>query len=152
MTVPSSPLVVACPTCGERLGVRAADIGKRGKCRKCGAVFRIAGKGGAVEAAKPQAAQSDGGAKTEAPPQPTTVTFPCSLCQTRITAAVANVGKAVKCPDCGRRNVIPPPTPVAAPKTPAAMSGEQFDLWGVDEAPNPEELAARTPTLHPVVC
>jgi predicted RNA-binding Zn-ribbon protein involved in translation (DUF1610 family) len=74
------------------------------------------------------------------------------LCATRITAHVAHVGKSLKCPDCGRKNVIPPPAVVVPPKTPAAMSGEQFDIWGVDEAPSPAELRAHSPTLHPVVC
>ncbi len=56
----------------------------------------------------------------------------------------------MKCPDCGRRNVIPPPTIAAAPKVPAAMSGAQYGVWDVDVAPG--ELAARTPLLHPVEC
>ena len=54
MAASSSPLAVACPKCGERLGVRAEDVGKRGKCRRCGAVFRIGMEGGEGDA-KPQA-------------------------------------------------------------------------------------------------
>jgi hypothetical protein len=32
------------------------------------------------------------------------------------------------------------------------MNGPQLDLWGVDEGPNGADLAARSKTLHPVVC
>jgi predicted RNA-binding Zn-ribbon protein involved in translation (DUF1610 family) len=62
------------------------------------------------------------------------------------------VGKEVKCPDCGRKNKIPPPPAPAAPRIPAAMSGEQFELWGPDEAPMPAVQAKHTPRLHPVHC
>lgn len=46
-----------------------------------------------------------------------------------------DVGRTVACPDCGRKNVIPPPPKAKKPVTPAAMEGEQYELWGVDEAP-----------------
>jgi hypothetical protein len=84
------------------------------------------------------------------PKPPTTVTFPCELCETRLTASVVDVGKEMKCPDCGRRNVIPAPTIAAAPKVPAAMGGDQYGLWDFDVAPG--DVAAKTPTLHPVEC
>jgi hypothetical protein len=32
------------------------------------------------------------------------------------------------------------------------MSGAQYGLWGVDDAPLPDELAAKAPKLHPVQC
>ena len=173
-TTPLPLRSVGCPRCGELLGVRAVDVGKRGKCRKCGAVFFIEGEGAApvAGAAKTQA----GGAKPPAtadlrqaagtaaaviaapkaepapPPQPTTVTFPCDLCETRLTARLADVGKRMKCPDCGRVNVIPPPAAVAAAKTPAAMGGAQYGLWGVDEGPNTPGSTAQSPRLHPVEC
>jgi DNA-directed RNA polymerase subunit M/transcription elongation factor TFIIS len=150
MTVPSAtPLFVECPDCGQRLAVRAEDRGRRGRCQQCGRVFLIgeasAATGATVSANPPQSAPI-------VPPAATTVTFSCSLCQTRITVAVANVGKTVKCPDCGRRNVIPAPPKLAPKRPPAAMAGDQFELWGVDDAPTPAQLVARTPTLHPVEC
>src|SRR5215213_6180483 len=114
--LPSSPRSVACPACGQRLGVRDADVGKRGKCTQCGEVFligteraeRVAGGGKApgnagvkeptqgAGVAKPQAAPA-----RPAPPKPATVTFACELCETRLTGQVADIGKAMKCPDCG---------------------------------------------------
>jgi len=135
------PQFVACPACGERLAVRAEQFGHKGQCRKCGAVFRIGEK-----SEQDRAHSADGGRP------PVTTTFPCSLCETRITVKLKDVGKTVQCPDCGRKNVIPPPTPVQAPKAPAAMSGDQYGLWAIGEGPSQEELRARTPKLHPVEC
>ncbi|HMP08533.1 MAG TPA: hypothetical protein PJ982_19465, partial [Lacipirellulaceae bacterium] len=66
---------------------------------------------------------------------PATVTFECSLCQTRITALTVDVGRRVACPDCGRKNIIPPPPKPKQAVVPAAMEGEQYELWGVDEVP-----------------
>lgn len=36
--------------------------------------------------------------------------------------------------------------------TPAAMEGEQFEVWGVDEAPLPAEMIAKQEKLIPVAC
>jgi len=36
-------LHVACPSCGERGGISAEQVGIRIKCRKCGQTFRVAG-------------------------------------------------------------------------------------------------------------
>ena len=36
--------------------------------------------------------------------------------------------------------------------TPAAMEGEQFEVWGVDEAPLPAEMIAKQERLIPVAC
>jgi len=32
------------------------------------------------------------------------------------------------------------------------MHGQQYGLWGVDEAPMPKEIAARQPKFYPVWC
>jgi DNA-directed RNA polymerase subunit RPC12/RpoP len=77
------------------------------------------------------------------------VSFDCSLCQTRITALVADVGKKVACPDCGRKNVVPPPPAPKKPVVPAAMEGEQYQLWGVDETPT---VDPREQQLFPFEC
>ncbi|MBA3480658.1 MAG: hypothetical protein H0T51_02480 [Pirellulales bacterium] len=147
----SSPtLSVACPACGERLAVHAETIGKRAKCRQCGKVFRLVGEKNPSADAPAVGPNPDPPLAPKPKPQPTTVTFPCELCETRITASIADVGKSTKCPDCGRRNLIPAPTIAAAPKVPAAMGGDQYGLWGVDAAP--DDVSARTPMLHPVEC
>jgi DNA-directed RNA polymerase subunit M/transcription elongation factor TFIIS len=81
--------------------------------------------------------------------KPTIVTFSCSLCDTRITVSASHVGKQVKCPDCGRINLVPPPPPRKKPVIPAAMSGPQYELWDADESPKPVAPKRR---LHPVYC
>jgi DNA-directed RNA polymerase subunit M/transcription elongation factor TFIIS len=143
--VPSSS--IACPACGQKLAVRAEDRGRKGKCLRCGEVFRI--EPGEKDDRNQSSRQDDD--RWEAA-LPVTLTFSCELCATRLTARVADVGRPVKCPDCGRRNIIPPPAPLQAPKKPAAMTGAQYALWDVDDAPPPDELAAKAAKLHPVEC
>ena len=109
-SLPSSLRFVVCPECATKLQVRADDAGRRGQCRQCGRIFQIALDLRQM-GAKPERASK--------PMQPTTVTFACELCETRLTARLADVGRPVKCPDCGRRNVIPQPTAAPRPKTPA---------------------------------
>lgn len=156
MSAPSPPpLFVECPDCGERLAVRAADRGRRGRCQACGRVFLIGDPPPAGPPPQPARVSQSSASAGPAPIVPAaakTLTFSCSLCQTRITAAIANVGQTVKCPDCGRRNLIPAPPKQAPKRAPAAMAGDQFELWGVDEAPTSAQIVARTPTLHPVEC
>ncbi len=88
-----------------------------------------------------------------APAPPETFTFSCSLCDTRITVRTADVGKRIACPDCGRKNVIPEPPAPRAPVVPAAMGGEQLEVWGVDELEFGEPArSAASPRFHPVEC
>jgi DNA-directed RNA polymerase subunit RPC12/RpoP len=124
---------VSCPGCGERLGVRPEDAGRQARCAKCGHVFGIGAAGHAGDA--PPAAAPAAAPVVPEEPLPALVSFECSLCQTRITAMTVDVGRKVACPDCGRKNVIPPPPKAKKAVTPAAMEGEQYELWGVDEAP-----------------
>jgi DNA-directed RNA polymerase subunit M/transcription elongation factor TFIIS len=142
---------VRCPGCNERLGVRDEDAGRKARCTKCGRVFLI-GEGrrtdGSAQVAAPLASPT--APLPEEPAAPTLVTFECSLCQTRMTARVADVGRRVACPDCGRRNVIPPPPKPRKSTPPPALAGEQYDLWGVDE--RPWESGPGAPPLHAVEC
>jgi DNA-directed RNA polymerase subunit RPC12/RpoP len=96
-------------------------------------VFTIGAAGHSVDA--PQAAAPSAAPVASDEPLPVHVSFECSLCQTRITAMTVDVGRKVACPDCGRKNVIPPPPKAKKAVVPAAMEGEQYELWGVDEAP-----------------
>jgi DNA-directed RNA polymerase subunit M/transcription elongation factor TFIIS len=145
---------VQCPSCGEQLEVRREDAGRKGQCLACGRVFRL---GEAPQAAAPAPAEAAMPTVPASPPpaekprQSELVTFSCSLCDTRITARAADVGKRIACPDCGRKNVIPPPPPPKAPVIPAAMEGDQFELWGVDESPTAERSSVAS-KLHPVEC
>ena len=62
------------------------------------------------------------------------------------------VGKKLKCGDCGRLNVVPPPPPPKKPNIPAALEGEQYELWDADEQPLPSELVAHQPKYIAVTC
>jgi DNA-directed RNA polymerase subunit M/transcription elongation factor TFIIS len=156
MSAPQSPpspqKFVRCPGCREQLGVRPEDAGRRAKCSKCGKVFLIGG--GSSDVTVPaNSSASPIGPVAPLPPEPNVpefVTFECSLCQTRMSARIADVGRMAACPDCGRRNKIPPPPKPKQVKPPAALSGEQYDLWGVDETP--WLGAANEPKLIPVEC
>ncbi|MBX3425256.1 MAG: hypothetical protein KF688_06210 [Pirellulales bacterium] len=143
MPVPD-PTVVAlsCPKCGQRVAVRAEMAGRNGKCPRCGEVFPISvvGTGLAPPVPPPK------------PPAPKHVSFNCSLCDTRMTVSASIVGRKVACPDCGRVQRVPPPPSPPAPTIPAAMLGEQYELWGPDEAPLPAEIAARQRPVLSVPC
>jgi len=65
---------------------------------------------------------------------------------------VEDVGLNAKCPDCGRLTKVPPPPKPRQKKKPEAMHGQQYGLWGVDEAPMAKEIAARQPKFYPVWC
>lgn len=158
MSAAPGPTFVRCPGCGERLGVRTEDAGKKARCGKCGLVFVIDAnaEGGAGAArVQPQAPADDRPRPQFDDDLPASVTFACSLCDTRITAASRNVGKKVKCPDCGRINRIPPPEQRKAKALPAAMEGEQIELHAVDARTWEDQQTTAPPpaaALHPVEC
>ena len=73
----------------------------------------------------------------------------CRVCQTLMYGRLDQVGKPIKCPDCGAQTIVlPPPQPVKPKKQPAALEGEQYELWGVDEAPSVAEHAGGPAEVH----
>jgi DNA-directed RNA polymerase subunit M/transcription elongation factor TFIIS len=106
--------------------------GRKGRCAKCGAVFRVPAIPPAVV------------------PQYIPVT--CRVCQTLMYGRPDQVGKPIKCPDCYVETIVPPPKIVKPKKPLAAMEGEQYELWGVDEAPSVAEMLAAEPKYVAVVC
>ncbi|RIK71223.1 MAG: hypothetical protein DCC67_20355 [Planctomycetota bacterium] len=149
---PTALSIVRCPRCGEQLGVRTEDVGKKARCRECGGVFRL-GRAASEGADRPGASTAPPpGDEPPAAPPPAVVSFACELCQTRLTTAAANVGRRLACPDCGRQNIVPAP---AAPKPtlpPPAMEGAQYGVWGIDQEPDAARLNQLNAHLHPVVC
>src|SRR4029079_8573855 len=81
--------------------------------------------------------------KPAGPPQP--VGFECRVCGTRLYGPADKVGKKVKCPDCGAGTVIPEPPKPKGKVMPAALEGEQYELWDIDEQPLPSEMVASQP-------
>jgi DNA-directed RNA polymerase subunit M/transcription elongation factor TFIIS len=62
------------------------------------------------------------------------------------------VGQRIKCGDCGRLNEVPPPPAPKKPNIPAALEGEQYELWDAEEQPLPSELVAHQPRYIAVSC
>ena len=68
-------------------------------------------------------------------------------------ARLDQVGESVKCPDCGAQTIVPPPRPVKPQKQPAALAAEdQYEVWGVDEAPSLADMVAAQPAYIALQC
>ena len=129
MSMPSSPTrLFVCDQCGATLPVEPEHAGKKCRCGKCGKVMLVPGDA------------SD----EPAEPTPQYVAFNCILCDTRLSARVEDVGLKAKCPDCGKLTKVPPPPKPRPKRIPKSMHGQQYGLWGVDEAPLPKEIAEAT--------
>lgn len=139
---------VACPKCGAQYGFPDDMLGRKGRCAQCGTQFVVPAPTAAFKPATPTKPESDETAEQ----QPKHVGFECRLCATRMYAHVQDVGKKMKCPDCGVLTVIPPPPPPKKKNMPAALEGEQYELWAPDAAPLPSELVAHQPKYIAVVC
>jgi DNA-directed RNA polymerase subunit M/transcription elongation factor TFIIS len=88
----------------------------------------------------------------EPPSQPSYVEFWCRACDTRLVANAADAGRKAKCVECGAINLVPKPKVVEKPREPAAMQGQQYGVWEVNKAPDPEQLRAAQAKLFPVYC
>jgi DNA-directed RNA polymerase subunit M/transcription elongation factor TFIIS len=118
--------------------------GRKGRCAKCGEVFRVP----ALE--KQASLKPPAPAKPEPVPQHIPVT--CRVCQTLMYGRLDQVGKSIKCPDCGAQSVVPPPTIEKPKKQPAAIEGDQYEVWGADDAPSLAEIIASQPKYIAVEC
>lgn len=85
-------------------------------------------------------------------PRPQLIGLECRACGTRLYGRSEQVGKRLKCPDCGALNLLKAPVAPKPKKAPAALEGEQYEVWGPDEQPLPSELAALQPKYIAVVC
>lgn len=126
-------MAVKCPKCGAHFDVGIALAGQLARCR-CQYVFPLPA------------------AKSAPPPQSQYIGISCRLCGTRMFGTPDQVGRALKCLDCGAATVLKPPEPEKPLRTPAALEGEQYEVWGVDEAPPVSQLLATQPTYVPIVC
>ncbi len=89
---------------------------------------------------------------TPASDPPQLIGVECRVCDTRLYGRLDQVGKKLKCPDCGAGTVVPRPPKPKPKNIPAALEGEQYELWGVDEQPLPSQLLARQPVYIAVRC
>lgn len=145
-TSTTQTLAVTCPKCGARFRLAAEMAGKKGRCAKCGDVFRVPAAAAPVPSpAKPL--------PTKGAPAPKPIAVYCRVCQTLMYGRADQIGHQLKCPDCGALNVVPkPPHEATARHAPAALQGEQYEVWGVDEAPSVAEMIAAQPKYIAVLC
>src|SRR5262245_17002793 len=127
-------LKLACPKCGAKYEVPATMAGKSGPCAKCGTLIKVPAAVATAVAVKPAAPRK------KATPTTQYVPIDCRVCQTHFYGRPEQIGKELKCPDCGAANIVRPPREAPAKKQPAALEGEQYEVYGVDEQPLPSEL------------
>jgi len=169
-TPPIESLAIKCPKCGAKFRLAAELAGKRGRCAKCGDVFRVpaatqsvkplAGLTAATAAPQTRTKPASETPPTEQPtartkqpkPAPQPIPVYCHVCQTLMYGRPNQVGHPLKCPDCGAATVVPPPPVEKAHKPLAAMEGEQYEVWDVDDAPSVAEMIATQPKYVAVLC
>ena len=71
-----------CEHCAHKISVRDKDIGRQGKCQKCGGVIVV-------------------------PTESTIIDFLCEYCDRRISVPKSHAGKKVICPKCRNMFIIP---------------------------------------------
>ena len=130
--------LLVCNACGAVLPVGEEHLGKKCRCGRCGEVNVVAEE-------TPRRSQQS--SQAEKP-----IYFFCRVCDTRLGARVKHVGRKAKCPDCGALTRVPSPPQPAPPNQPKAMHGQQYGVWGVDDAPSPAEIAEKQPKFFAVWC
>jgi DNA-directed RNA polymerase subunit RPC12/RpoP len=140
-------LSVDCPGCGAHYDFPPSMAGRRGSCASCGTEFAV------PAIAKPAASKPahifD---EDDQPSIPQYIAVECRVCQTRMYGSPDQIGKEIKCPDCGARSVVPQPPPPKRKNIPPAMEGEQYELWDADVQPLPSQLVATQPNYIAVRC
>ncbi|MDA8746506.1 hypothetical protein N9N28_17925, partial [Rubripirellula amarantea] len=123
----------------------AEHIGRRTRCPNCKSPFEVQPAESTPVPTPEQEALDD-------PPAVMHVGVNCQLCGTRMYGRLDQVGQLMKCPDCDTKTVLPPPEPPKGPVMPAAMLGEQYELWEGDDQPWGITLAAAQAELIAVHC
>jgi predicted Zn finger-like uncharacterized protein len=150
--------MIACPHCGARFAVPASLAGRKARCDACNEPFVVPALDSSAEqkhspkevASSKVAPQKTTKAPPASPPQ--LVGFECRVCGTRLYGSSDKVGKKLKCPDCGAGTTIPEPPKPKTKNMPAALEGEQYELWDIDEQPLPSELVAAQPRYINITC
>lgn len=139
-----------CPECQAQYRVALAHAGRITQCHKCQTRFRIQPLQADSARASDIAEKETGG--TDDAETPTHVGVNCRLCGTRMYGRLRQVGQKLTCPDCKSQTVLPPPRPRRPPTVPAAMQGEQYELWEEEEQPWGSRLAAEQEQQIRVCC
>jgi hypothetical protein len=140
---------VKCPGCGAPYEFPPSMAGRRGKCASCGTAFTVP----KVETtAAPKFPPANIFEEEERESLPQYIPVECRVCQTRIYGRLDQVGKKLKCPDCGTQNEVPPPPKPKRKNLPAALEGEQYEVYDPDVQPLPSALVATQPKFIAVKC
>ncbi|QDU57677.1 MJ0042-type zinc finger domain-containing protein [Aeoliella mucimassa] len=131
-----STITTQCPHCRTRFKVDLRHVGRQARCPNCKAGFEV------HAVAEP----------TSKPSGPTFVGVNCRLCGTRLYGRHDQVGQLLTCPDCNTKTKLPAPKPKEPTKMPAAMLGQQYELWDGDSQPWGTELLKQQKALVPVRC
>ena len=126
-----------CRNCQTRLLTQARYAGWRMRCPDCGAKTVVPKP---AERRKKKTPSALSGEQYDVWPvdaepsaaelfaaAPPSVSFECSLCGTRLTAAVARVGTPFACPDCGAKTPVPPPEIALPSKRKTELEGYELD-------------------------
>lgn len=136
----SPSIFTRCPHCHSKFQVGSEHVGRRAKCSHCGERFLVAP---GEHTTSPELESS----------RPTElIPVVCRLCGTRMYGTRRQLGEELKCPDCYTRNVVKPVERRAGPARPAALDGEQYELWEGEEQPWGITLAAEQEKLIPIRC
>src|SRR5437773_2155352 len=106
----SDTAVVSCPGCGARFAISLTMVGRRARCAACDASFVVPPPLVATSAvALPPRKETS---ESEVPEY---IGFECRVCGTRMFGRADQVGKQIKCDDCGAKTIVPP-APKPKPK------------------------------------
>jgi DNA-directed RNA polymerase subunit RPC12/RpoP len=104
-------LELACPRCLASVQIPSLLAGKQCRCPHCQLVFDVPKL--ARTAAGGEESPVDADARPPVAGLATYIPVVCPLCHTRMYGTIEQVGQTLKCPDCGRTSVVPPPRPAA---------------------------------------
>ncbi|HEY4232672.1 MAG TPA: hypothetical protein VGM76_04575 [Lacipirellulaceae bacterium] len=144
---PSKKQIFNCPNCGAKFEFGEKMAGRSAKCQRCGHLFAVP-----KFATSSDRAVEKNPEKRAAPAPPEFVGISCRVCQTRLAGRLSQVGQPITCPDCGAQTILKAPVPEKAKPSPAALQGEQYELWDADATPMPSELLAAQPKYIAVHC
>lgn len=133
--------ITQCPYCEKRFRVETQHVGRSARCPACHEVFVVASQG--LPLAESQ---------TPSAPHVEYIGINCVSCETRYYGTPRQLGSSIACPDCGTLNMVRRADRQDTPIRPAALDGEQYQLWEGDNQPWGSELAASQLPLARVLC
>ena len=132
-----STLLTQCPKCRSRFYVEPRHEGRSARCPNCKQAFK-------VEPLEQQYQPET--------PHNQSIGVNCRLCGTRLYGRHDQVGQPLTCPDCNTQTILIAPKAKPASRVPAAMQGDQYEVWQDEQQPWGSQLAAQQQAMVPVHC